>query len=89
MSLVSKKPDYEDERESSVALGAHLIQLWPYLWVVFYIQLLWIGGLVYTVGAAFYAADQYRYSHPIWHLFVLGGAACHCVAIGVYVIPTA
>ena len=52
-------------------------------------QLLWIGGLVYTVGAAFYAADQYRYSHPIWHLFVLGGAACHCVAIGVYVIPTA
>ena len=25
--------------------------------------------------------------YAIWHLFVLAGAACHCVAIAVYVIP--
>jgi len=51
-------------------------------------KLLVAGGLSYTLGAAFYAAKQYRYTHAIWHLFVLGGAACHCVAIAGYVIPS-
>lgn len=52
-------------------------------------NLLVAGGLSYTVGAAFYAAKKYAYTHAIWHLFVLGGATCHCVAIAVYVIPSA
>lgn len=52
-------------------------------------NLLLAGGLSYTIGATFYAAKQYRYTHAIWHGFVLGGAACHCVAIAVYVIPSA
>lgn len=52
-------------------------------------KLLIAGGLSYTIGAAFYAAKKYPYTHAIWHLFVLGGAACHCVAIAVYVIPSA
>lgn len=47
------------------------------------------GGLAYTVGTFFYAAKQYSYTHAVWHLFVLAGAATHCVAIGVYVIPSA
>lgn len=52
-------------------------------------RLLIAGGLSYTLGAAFYAAKQYRYTHAIWHLFVLAGAACHCVVIAAYVIPSA
>ena len=51
------------------------------------VVLLLAGGLAYTVGAVFYAAKKYHYTHAIWHLFVLGGAACHCVAVAVYVIP--
>ncbi len=51
--------------------------------------LLLAGGLCYTVGAGFYAAKQYRYTHAIWHLFVLAGAACHCLSIALYVIPSA
>lgn len=51
--------------------------------------LLLAGGVSYTIGTAFYAAKQVHYTHAIWHLFVLGGAACHAVAIGVYVIPGA
>lgn len=47
------------------------------------------GGVSYTVGTFFYAAKQVSYTHAVWHLFVLGGAACHAVAIGVYVIPGA
>lgn len=48
----------------------------------------WIiaGGLAYTVGAGFYAMKQWPYTHVIWHLFVIAGAACHFVAIYRFVI---
>lgn len=40
------------------------------------------GGLCYTIGIAFYAADRrLRHGHGIWHLFVLGGSVCHYLAI--------
>ncbi len=40
-----------------------------------------VGGGVYTLGVIFYAMDRVPYMHTIWHLFVLGGAVCHWVAI--------
>ena len=45
--------------------------------------LLWMlaGGIAYTAGVGFYAADNLRYSHFIWHLFVLAGTACHFIAV--------
>ena len=45
--------------------------------------MLWliIGGLFYTVGTFFYLNKKLPYSHSIWHLFVLGGAAAHFVAV--------
>jgi len=43
-----------------------------------------VGGLAYTVGIVFYAAKQVRYSHFVWHLFVILGAACHFVAVLLY-----
>jgi hemolysin III len=45
------------------------------------------GGLVYTIGVAFYAWKRLPYHHAIWHLFVLGGSALHFVAVLRYVIP--
>lgn len=45
------------------------------------------SGLSYTVGAAFYAAKRVRFSHAIWHLFVLAGAACSFFAVVWYVLP--
>lgn len=44
--------------------------------------LLWLlaGGMVYTAGVAFYAINA-RYSHFVWHLFVLGGTSCHFFAV--------
>ena len=46
-------------------------------------QLLWIlaGGLLYTAGTPFYAWKSRRYTHAVWHLFVLGGVACHFAAV--------
>ena len=46
-------------------------------------ELLWIlaGGLCYTLGTPFYAWKSRRYTHAVWHLFVLAGVACHFVAV--------
>ena len=45
--------------------------------------LFWLaaGGIAYTVGVVFYAANRVRYCHFVWHLFVLAGTACHFVAV--------
>lgn len=46
-------------------------------------ELAWLlaGGAAYTLGIAFYAWKRLPFNHAIWHLFVLGGSACHVVAI--------
>ncbi len=45
--------------------------------------LLWLaaGGFAYTAGIAFFAAERVRYSHLVWHLFVLTGTSCHFFAV--------
>lgn len=55
--------------------------LWANLppWGVFWLL---AGGVMYSAGVLFFAYDhRIRYSHFIWHLFVLAGTACHVVAI--------
>jgi hemolysin III len=46
-------------------------------------QFAWVvaGGLSYTLGVPFYLWKRQPYAHAVWHLFVLGGVACHFVAI--------
>ena len=46
------------------------------------------GGLSYLVGIIFYGWKNLPYHHAIWHLFVLGGSACHFFAIFFYLLPT-
>ncbi len=45
------------------------------------------GGVVYSVGVFFYYKKRFPFSHAVWHVFVLGGSACHVVAILNYVVP--
>jgi hemolysin III len=40
-----------------------------------------VGGIVYTAGAVVYSLKKIRWTHPIWHLFVLGGTICHFFSI--------
>lgn len=51
---------------------------------------LWLlisGGLAYTVGIIFYMLDtKIKYSHFIWHLFVMAGSILHYIMIIKYVI---
>ena len=40
------------------------------------------GGVSYTAGAVVFLYDsRVRYAHFVWHLFVLGGSACHFFAV--------
>lgn len=39
------------------------------------------GGLCYSVGAIFYAWKSLRWSHAVWHMFVLAGSLCHFFSI--------
>ena len=45
--------------------------------------LFWLlaGGVAYTAGVGFYAAERIRYAHFVWHLFVIAGTACHFIAV--------
>ncbi len=49
--------------------------------------LLLAGGLSYTLGTVFYLWRRLPYHHAIWHLFVLGGSACHFFAVLAAVLP--
>ena len=82
-------------RFQKVSLIAYLVMGWLAVLLVNDMQrylssdaLFWLvfGGLAYTVGALFYALKRVRYTHAIWHVFVLIGAGSHFLAIYLYVI---
>jgi hemolysin III len=48
--------------------------------------LLVAGGLAYTVGIVFYIIDtRMKYSHFIWHLFVMAGSILHFIMMAMYI----
>lgn len=73
------------------ALALYLIMGWLGVGFAFPIArtmsdagLFWLiaGALLYTAGTVFYANDKrWRHAHGIWHLFVIGGTACHFVTV--------
>lgn len=42
------------------------------------------GGIMYTAGVAFFVMERIRFSHFVWHLFVVAGSFCHIVAVWQY-----
>ena len=50
------------------------------------IFLLVLSGLFYSFGIIFYRLDKMKYSHAIWHLFVLGGTTTHYFLVLFYII---
>ena len=82
-------------RFEKISLIAYLVMGWLAVLVIDDMQrflkpeclkLLIIGGLAYTIGALFYALKRVRYTHAIWHIFVLIGAGSQFLAIYLYVI---
>jgi hemolysin III len=50
---------------------------WGLFWLI-------AGGLMYSAGVLFFVKERMKFSHLVWHLFVLGGTACHIVAVMFY-----
>ncbi len=77
-------------RHPRLSLGLYLTMGWVVLiavkplWLLMPAEgLFWLvsGGIAYTAGVAFFVAERVRYSHFVWHLFVLAGTACHFIAV--------
>jgi hemolysin III len=67
----------------AVAAFVPIAQIMPAMFLIY----IFIGGLCYTGGIAFYAfGRKVRYFHSVWHLFCLGGTVFHFFAILFYVI---
>ena len=45
------------------------------------LMLLGAGGLLYSLGVVFHLAARVPYQNAIWHVFVLGAAICHFLAV--------
>ena len=60
-----------------------LVVVRPFVMAVPLETVIWLlaGGVAYTSGLVFFCNRRLRYSHFIWHLFVLAGTACHFCAI--------
>ncbi len=78
------------QRRRGFSLALYLAMGWlvvvatrPLLASVPLAGLLWLlaGGLAYTGGIYFFVNKRRRYTHFVWHLFVLLGTACHFLAI--------
>jgi hemolysin III len=60
-----------------------LIAVRPMMLAIPFGSLFWLvaGGVAYTTGVLFFVNQRLRYSHFIWHLFVLVGSSCHFLAV--------
>src|SRR6266704_6301050 len=60
-----------------------LIAARPATFAIPFPALFWLvaGGIAYTMGVLFFVNQRLRYSHLIWHLFVLAGSSCHFLAV--------
>ncbi|WP_300097720.1 hemolysin III family protein [uncultured Alistipes sp.] len=74
----------------AVSLTIYLVMGWTILFFLplfirrASVPLLWLiaaGGVLYTVGAWFYARKGFRYHHLVWHLLINLAVACHFVGI--------
>ena len=78
-----------------ISVATYLLLGWIALGLIYplYVALpgagLWLivaGGLCFSIGVFFYVAKKVKYTHAIWHLFVLGGCSCHYFSIYYYVV---
>ena len=44
-----------------------------------------LGGLSYTIGVIFFIS-RFKYSHLVWHIFVLGGTVAHFICVYGYLL---
>lgn len=80
-------------RWEKVSLSLYVIMGWSVVFVFKAVveampaaglALLALGGVMYTAGIVFYKANNIKYMHFVWHLFVLAGSVLQFMAIYLY-----
>lgn len=66
----------------SVLLLPQILRKLPTMGVVFFVA----SGVIYTIGALFYALSKFKYSHMVWHIFVIIAAISMYLSIGFYIL---
>lgn len=73
-----------------IIMGWICVVAWPHIRSALpTAPLIWLiaGGVIYTLGTVVYATERPRLwpgkfgPHDLWHLFVLGGSACHFIVM--------
>ncbi|MCL1785660.1 MAG: hemolysin III family protein [Alphaproteobacteria bacterium] len=67
-----------------LAMGWTLLLILPKVLATVSARALWFmlaGGLSYSIGIIFYMWRKLKYSHMIWHLFVIAGSVCFFFAV--------
>lgn len=67
-----------------LVMGWALVFALPAMFAYIPVRGLWFilaGGLSYSLGVIFYLWRRMKFSHAIWHLFVIGGSVCFFFAI--------
>ncbi|MDN4503352.1 hemolysin III family protein [Alteromonadaceae bacterium BrNp21-10] len=82
-------------RYPKVSVATYLLMGWFALLIIYPLYnalpsagfwLLVAGGVFFNIGVLFYVAKKHKYTHAIWHLFVLAGCTCHYLSIYLFVI---
>ncbi|MCM1294561.1 MAG: hemolysin III family protein [Muribaculaceae bacterium] len=78
------------QRQPKWMVGLYLIMGWTLLFILpamlrnISARGMWFilsGGLSYSLGVIFYLWRRMKFSHAIWHLFVIGGSVCFFFAV--------
>jgi hemolysin III len=82
----TRGPSHHPKLSMTLYLGTGwlaLIAARPMTLAIPFPGLVWLvaGGVAYTVGVLFFVNERLRYTHFVWHLFVLAGSGCHFAAI--------
>jgi hemolysin III len=67
---------------ASLLLLPQIIARLPMLGVAFLVG----SGIVYTLGALFYAFSNFKYSHMVWHIFVIVAVISMYLSIGFFIL---
>ncbi len=81
------------DKYMGVSLTIYLLMGWSFILVAKDVYatlgsgiiLLAAGGLLYTIGVIFFVS-KFKYSHFIWHIFVLGGTILHFICVYEYLL---
>lgn len=77
-------------RQPKWMVGLYLVMGWTLLFILpamlrnISARGMWFilaGGLSYSLGVIFYLWRRMKFSHAIWHLFVIGGTVCFFFAV--------